>query len=181
MKITIAVVAVLFGLYLTASWHEPMPMYIGFGVAGFIWIKSLKVFGDGVSNIQKEWNDQVAGSDYQHFYKDTGIALNSKTSQIYLRSKEKFKAYAFNEIRGWNYSINTGGQMVGGNVGMAGIGHNIRQNRENKASSGLFLTVKDIDNPEWRVAFPWSETNNKKTEIELKRWMEIFQQNINEK
>lgn len=44
-------------------------------------------------------------------------------------------------------------------------------------NTGLWLTVKDIEWPKWFVKFEY----DKNTEIELTRWMEILQQNINEK
>jgi len=38
------------------------------------------------------------------------------------------------------------------------------------------VTVRDVENPEWRIGFRM----NDQTESQLKKWMEIMQQEINE-
>ncbi|WP_286162412.1 DUF4755 domain-containing protein [Methylobacillus flagellatus] len=132
------------------------------------------------SKKKEEWSGLVGDCKYQHYHQSTGIAVNLSTRQIYLLDGDDFKKYDFSDVREWTYNLLTGGTSIS-NRTLAEGAHNHRQNKANEAGSGFFVKVKDIDRPEWRVAFPYSPNNNKKTELELKRWMEIFQQNINEK
>lgn len=53
-------------------------------------------------------------------------------------------------------------------AGIAAAGHNARNARRNRKESGLFISVRDIDRPEWRIDMP-NEKNQK-------RWMEILRQ-----
>ena len=91
------------------------------------------------------------------------------------------REYSFDQVRGVNSNIQKGGQIVGGaygsgfqgalNAGAAGAqiaGANYRIAKENKLATGIFVTVKDIDHPRWRLAFA--------NEHDIHRWMEIFEQ-----
>ena len=110
------------------------------------------------------------GYKYSFSNSGTGIALSPEQKIIKLKDKRNVKEYPFSDVRKWSTNISTGGHFMGGGVQVAA--HNVRTNRKNKVESGLFIQVKDIDNPEWRVAMM-----NKK---EQDRWMEILQQTINE-
>ncbi|KAA8388022.1 hypothetical protein FKW15_15245 [Acetobacter sp. DmW_125133] len=46
--------------------------------------------------------------------------------------------------------------------------HNIQQNRENAKVSGFFVTVKDVNRPNWQFTTTDEALQNK--------WMEIFRQ-----
>ena len=60
------------------------------------------------------------------------------------------------------------------------MGHDISVNMRNKKESGFFVSVRDVENPEWRLAFRYMSGRwQRKMEIELKKWMEIFDQCIN--
>jgi hypothetical protein len=118
----------------------------------------------------------VKGADYSNVYGDTGIAINKSEKKVLLASAEHVKLYDFSQIKSWRYELNTGGFATGG--GLAGVGLNVAQNRLNQVSSGFFVVVKDIDYPEWRVAFdPSSKERSPKQE--MLRWMEIFDQYVN--
>lgn len=111
---------------------------------------------------------ELSKSDYSHIYNDTAIAINRESSTIFLANKHDRKTYSFDDVREWRYNLAT--MRPGGGVGEA-IGELIRIKNE----SGLFVAVKDIDFPEWRIEFK----QDSKIEGELKRWMEIMRQCIN--
>jgi len=179
VKIFFGVILILIGYAYYIEMHNSIFLFVGGGLGG--WLIWLPIYARMQNASKKsEWSGLAEGCDYQHYHKLTGIGVNTTTRQVHLLDGDKFKKYDFRDIRDWSYSLKTGGTSMS-NRTLAEGAQNHRQNKENEAGSGFFLKVKDIDNPEWRVAFPWRESNNKKTEIELKRWMEIFQQNINEK
>lgn len=52
--------------------------------------------------------------------------------------------------------------------------------RKNMDDSGFFISVRDIDYPEWRIAFKYRiGLKERQMEMELKKWMEIFDQIVN--
>ena len=114
------------------------------------------------------------GTGCDHVLTDSGIAINRQAKTLSLRLGEKWKTYPFTDIRDWRVSKHTAGQVVAGNVtgAMAALGPNIRASRDADAATGLFVTVRDIDNPQWRIAMYDVATQA--------RWMEILQQAINE-
>jgi hypothetical protein len=116
------------------------------------------------------------GAKYSHQYDGTAIAVSPGNRWVRLSDGTTHKTYSFSDIREWRRAWLTGGHLVGysGSVmgGVAQAGNNARVNRENKRGSGLFIDVKDIDHPQWRIAFP--------KEQELLRWYEIMQQTVNE-
>lgn len=123
--------------------------------------------------------------DFCHEFKDTGIAIDRQNRKIFLKSvfdkKILEKQYLFSDVRSWNTNIATGGQTVTyGKVGVSaaiGVGvNNYMVAKRNEEQTGLFVNVKDIDFPEWRIAF----SPTKEREMALKRWMEIMRQVVNE-
>lgn len=114
------------------------------------------------------------GTGFDHAEDGSGVAVNRQAKTISLRLGEKWKTYSFADVRGWETNKERAGQVVAGNVtgAMAALGPNLRASMEAAAASGLFVTVKDIDYPKWRVAM-----GNPATQA---RWMEILRQSINE-
>lgn len=110
---------------------------------------------------------------FRHFFGDSGIALDPEKKEIHLYSKPNYKTYKFEDVRRWETNIQTGGQIYG--TGLAVASANIAAARSNVKNSGLFLDVRDIDFPRWRIEF-----NLRKIEKEIPRWMEILRQHINE-
>lgn len=115
-------------------------------------------------------------ANYVHAYDKTAIALSSAERWVRVSSGAKAKQYSFDDVREWDRVWQTGGHLVGyaGSVagGFAQAGNNARVNRENRAASGLFVHVRDINHPVWRIAFPTQEA--------LLRWNEILRQFVNE-
>ena len=156
-------------------------------IAGFfiplLWILSL-LFGYWVfveerykKNLEA-WVAALPDVQYKHSYIRSGIALDTANKRIYLKEGPKEKSYSFSEIKTWRYNIASGGELIGG--GMKGVTHNVGNRRRNMQGSGFFVSVRDIDNPEWQVAFKYkSGIRAREMEIELKKWMEIFDQCVN--
>lgn len=137
-------------------------------------------------------DDFARGFKYSHMAAGTGIAIDTARQLLRLRSTPKsekpvVKDYSFSDVREFERIVLTGGTVVAGqgiahnaqgalnavgaNVQVAK--HNARIKKENESNSGIFITVKDIDNPRWRVAFP--------DKSELDRWMEILRQAISDR
>lgn len=114
------------------------------------------------------------GTGFDHAELDSGIAVNRAAKTLTLRIGEKWKTYPYTDVRGWKASKHSAGQVIAGNVAgaMAALGPNIRASREADAATGLFVTVRDINNPQWRISMH--------DEAMQARWMEILQQAINE-
>lgn len=126
-----------------------------------------------------------AGYKYSNWHEDTAVALDLDRRMVKMRSNfpggTVEREYSFDQVRGASSNIQKGGQIVGGaygsgfqgalNAGAAGAqiaGANYRIRKENAKATGIFVTVKDIDYPRWRLSFA--------TEHDIFRWMEIFEQ-----
>lgn len=115
------------------------------------------------------------GAGYDHFEDGTGIAVNPEARMVAVMARGGYKAYEFSQVRSWSVrEERPGGAAVG--LGLAGVttaaAHNVRMAREAAANTGLFLLVKDLDNPEWRVAMG--------DRMMRARWMELLRQELNE-
>jgi hypothetical protein len=153
-------------------------MLIGFVPYGF-GIKSRKQRLAKVASIQSAML-HAAGvtpdTGCNHAEQDSGIAINRQARTLTLLSDGKWKTYPFSDIREWETKLSTPDRVFavgGGAVQMGAIaGENIRAAERAALATGLFVTVKDIENPKWRVAM-----SNQTTQA---RWMEILRQELND-
>lgn len=132
--------------------------------------------GDNGSETSSAAKAFGAGAQYAYVGDDTGIAVDTQRRILRLKRGHRTKDYAFDQVRDWRTNLSSGGEVfAAGNIGMAGAaqvaGQNARAERENRKASGLFVHVRDIDMPEWRIDMP-NEQNQR-------RWMEILRQAIN--
>lgn len=111
---------------------------------------------------------------YKYHYKQSGIGVDTDSRQLHLFSQGLDKIYSFSDVREWKINFSSGGGLVGG--GLPSIGANIANDKQNKKETGLFILVRDIENPVWRIEFDY----NNNTDKELNKWMEILRQSINE-
>lgn len=109
---------------------------------------------------------------YSHFFGDSAIAVDCVSDQIHLARGATARTYPFSKVRTWESVLNEGGQVVG--QGLAVVAHNLGAANRNARSSGLFVTVKDVDYPRWQVMFPHNQI-----EHQLARWAEILRQSVN--
>lgn len=172
-KVIVGAVVILFSFFLG---H----IFAPFGLIGFLVGVVLIVMG-AVQASSSSSNTSTtegfgAGFTYSFESNNTGIALSTDRQVVKLKEKKNIKEYAFTDIREWECNLASGGEIVftGGSFsgGMAVLGENRRNKNRNVAASGLFVTVRDIDNPVWRV-----EMLDKKSQ---QRWMEIMRQCVNE-
>lgn len=124
---------------------------------------------------------------FSHFEKVTGIALNeSKNEVVLVNEKGVAKSYPYTSIRDWSVKeevagkagqmVVTGGGLAGGaqNAGFAmqAASQNAQMRREAEQNTGLFINVKDIDHPKWRISM--------QQKADRSRWFEILTQAIND-
>jgi hypothetical protein len=136
----------------------------------------------------KDMNNWLKSKSFCHHtyaFDASGIALDEKNCAIYLICYEKKhlieKKYSFDDIRNWRYEVYepnafaavSKGSMFNTLIEGSSVMANIV---DSAASTGLTIEVKDINYPSWFIKFK----SDKTVEAELKRWMEIFQQCINE-
>ena len=118
----------------------------------------------------------AAGSGYEHGEEDSGIAVNRQARTVTLLHAGSWKTYPFSDVRAWKgYKVRPGQSLaVGGNLSshVAAMGAEARAKQEAAADTGLFVEVRDIDRPRWRVAM--------KDERAQLRWIELLRQEINE-
>ena len=118
----------------------------------------------------------TSGTKWEHMEGDSGLAINLEARELTLVAGGKIKTYALADVRGWTARIVKAGQTVvvgGGLAGGAMMGAgNIGEAIRASADTGLFVTVRDIDYPEWRIQMADAKIQA--------RWMEILEQVINE-
>jgi len=107
---------------------------------------------------------------YQDYNHSTGIAVTSN-QKLVLATGKKTKSYDFRDVRQWRISIQNGGVVLGGGVNGAIL--NGMEAKRAAGNTGLFVSVRDIENPEWHIRFV--------DKAMLNKWYEILQQEINER
>ena len=136
-----------------------------------------------------DWLKTVSNCPYSYAYDETGIAVDTANQSVILIQhivirdikKPITKTYPFNQIREWSYEVPSPqiiipiGKLSGG-ASIPIIAHNRRFRKEAEANTGFKVRVKDIDYPEWFIKFESSKT----VSTDLTRWMEIFNQYVNE-
>ena len=131
----------------------------------------------------KKWNastrDVFGESDgmWSHEFGPTAMKLDEKRGLIHLKEENKQKTYPFSAIKEWRYNLSTTRERAGINKELDRT-HDFRE-------SGFYIAVDDVQYPEWRVMFfPQkgdfnSQEGIRDTELQLKRWMHIFDNLIN--
>lgn len=166
--------------------------FLGFGVGGFsfFWmlfflactvicvIAGRKVAGNTQSSNGQtgNWLAQYPNARYSHHTYKSGIALDDQERVIHLLEGKVSKTYSYDDVRSWNTNIQTGGEFYGGGLGGA-IG-TIQAGMNNMKNTGLFITVKDVEHPEWRINL--CKPNHRDARKIHAKWMEILQQSLNQ-
>lgn len=111
--------------------------------------------------------------DYSLFGFGSGVAISRVRRTLYLNHGSRRAKYSFDDVREWSIKELTGGKAVGAGFygGMAALGHNKREAQQAAMASGLFVSVRDIENPEWQVQMPQKLQQT---------WFEILNQFIKE-
>lgn len=115
------------------------------------------------------------GAGFDHTEGSSGIAINKEDKTLTLHLDGRWKTYPYADVRNWECVKERAGEMVGVGLhaGVAAAGVNYRAHRAAAANTGFFVTVRDVENPIWRIEMSSSGTQA--------RWMEILRQDINER
>lgn len=132
-----------------------------------------KIFSSGRKSIPNGIPEIVSTFKYKHFHGKTGIAIDTDKQEVHLKDRANYKVYKYNDIRTWESNVQTGGQTYGGGLNV--VAANLANARQITENTGLFIKVKDIDFPEWKISFPMKSVKN-----DLNRWTEILRQTLNE-
>jgi hypothetical protein len=151
---------------------------IFWGVVALLWaafkFKSATRPKDHSRGLPEDARQAMLPLAYKHFAGRSGIAIDPAQRLVHLVADGKYKRYGFTDIRNWSTNLHTGGMHMTG--GFAGAAANLATQRQNAESSGLFLEVKDIDYPLWKIRF--AEKTAKDYEMQLARWSEILRQHL---
>lgn len=121
------------------------------------------------------WLAQFPNAHHSHHSNKTGIALDDQARIIHLLEGKISKSYSYDDVRSWNTNVQTGGVVYGG--GFAGAIGTIEAGINNVKNTGLFITVKDVEHPEWRISL--CKPNHRDARKIHARWIEILAQAIN--
>lgn len=125
-----------------------------------------------INNDKKKFIAEVnacGAPKYQLYSNNSGIAVTAN-GKIIVATGAKTKSYEFSAIRQWRTSLQAPGVAFGG--GLNGAMVNMVEMNRAAQNTGLFLMVKDIENPEWHI-----KITDKKA---LSQWYEILHQELNE-
>lgn len=98
-----------------------------------------------------------------------GIGISQDRKRVALCEKGILKIYDRDQVRSHHCTVVTPGVVVGG--GMQGSAHNIGAAIAAGKETGLFVRVKDIDAPVWRIPIKDDRTQVVWDEI-LLQWYE---------
>lgn len=126
-----------------------------------IWLSSSK---PRVSEGEKEFLSLpfVQRANYKHVFADSAIAISRAERKVLLASGKSIKQYGLDEIKSWEFKSD--------------LSLSIADKIAHGMNYGFFVTVRDIENPVWRIAF---NQNDPGSTLEMQRWMEIFDQYVN--
>ena len=143
-----------------------LPLLALLGFTTWRWSKKL-----GKQHEVLEKSGLAHGTGYDHSEKYTAIAINPELRTLTLGDGESVKTYAYEDVRSWEARSEKGALVYGG--GMAGAAATLANAKRAQDNTGFFVTVRDIDNPIWRIAM--------KNDKDQARWMELLRQQINDR
>ena len=111
---------------------------------------------------------------FTHMEAGTIIVLNPARRRIALSARGEAKVYGYDEVREWSAQKESRGGAVG--IGVAGTiaagSASIAASKQADLNTGLFLKVRDVDHPLWRISM--FEASDRA------RWAEILRQELSE-
>lgn len=126
---------------------------------------------------------------YYHEFDKTSLLIDLNKNTIKLKEKNKEQTYPLSDIKTWRYDLKNSGKMIGIGItnGIVAKSQNDSNRLKDAKNSGFFISVKDIQSPEWQVRFfPKKgrfsdEAGFRDTELQMKQWMQVFEQVLNQK
>lgn len=124
---------------------------------------------------------------YYHEFDKTALLLDLNKKTLKLKDKGKEQTYPFSDIKTWRYDLTSSGKIIGVGItnGIIAKSQNDSNRLKDAKNSGFFISVKDIQNPEWQIKFfPKKgrfsdDVGFRDTELQMKRWMQVFEQVLN--
>lgn len=184
MKILMGIVFVLWGLFWSGALFIESPFSTKLGIFLMAWAPlGLMVwfFIQRASTRDKQRGALLAavgvapGSGWDHAEDGTAIALNPGKREVGVQVGQSFQIYSYEKVRRWEAREERPAVVVarfGVANGVAAAGAQARLAREAAANTGLFIEVKDVEAPSWRIVMKDQSTRS--------RWMELLRQEINE-
>lgn len=175
--ILIGVVMLIVGIaaFQPAIWIASIYLLI---VCTAIFVRSSKNSANIISG--NAWTERFPAAKYSFGHGEFGIAVEEQTEKIHLMDSGRVKSYPFTDVRSWKTNLQTGGTAAfvgGGAINAISVGSaNRNQLKENEKATGLFVSVRDVDKPVWRIKFSDKQDEEEKQQA---RWMEILNQVVN--
>jgi hypothetical protein len=131
------------------------------------------------------FNDDNDGC-YTHTLINSSMKIDSNKRLLFLKDGYNEKTYSFDDIKEWQYNISHGNEIE--DAGLSITANNINNIRmaRNQNETGFFISVRDIQNPEWHIRFFPKEGSFKSQQglnslrKQMKQWMEVFDQVVND-
>lgn len=180
MKTLFWIVGGLVGTLCMAVVAGPAGAVAAFAIGAVVWISSRMRSGRPDQQALKEAACEAVGisidSKFAHVERSTAIALNSQTRRIAVSAGGESKIYGYDDVREWDVrKVSRAGGAVGYGVSgtVAAGSQNIAASMQADRETGLFLTMKDVVHPLWRVSMF--------DPADRARWTEIFRQELDDK
>jgi hypothetical protein len=105
------------------------------------------------------------GAGFDHAEESSGVIIDTKGKRLGVHVDGVSKIYGYDQVRDVQIVKETAART-------RVAGHDIANAAAAKRNSGLFINVRDIENPKWRIAM-----DNEATQ---QRWLEICNQEMRE-
>ena len=112
----------------------------------------------------------------RHYWDGTGFGIDSARHVLLLRNGKDRSQYDFDHVKSIEKRSRTGGEVMhtGGRLTVGTSlnisAHNFGTMLANQETSGLFITVADLDRPVWQLKFS--------SEKEMDRWFAVINQAV---
>lgn len=133
----------------------------------------VKKWNAGTRDVLNEKGDGI----WFHEFGPTSLRIDEKNEVIHLKEEGNQRTYSFASIKEWRYNLTHSRERTGTEKEL--------DRRYNFQESGFYVLVDDVQFPEWRIMFfPTkgdfnSQEGVRNTELQMKRWMNIFDKVIN--
>lgn len=133
----------------------------------------VKKWNAGTRDLLNEKGDGI----WFHEFGPTSLRIDEKNEVIHLKEEGNRRTYPFALIKEWRYNLTHSREKTGTEKEL--------DRRHNFQESGFYVLVDDVQFPEWRIMFfPTkgdfnSQEGIRNTELQMKRWMHIFEKVIN--
>ena len=107
----------------------------------------------------------LIGMGFDHAEDGTGVLLDTKGKRMTVNIDGMFKTYGYDQIRDV--------EIVKESINRTRVlSQDMANARAARRNSGLFITVRDVEFPKWRIAM--------KDEVMQRRWLEMCNQELRE-